>query len=173
MMSRRSLRSLVAVSLCVGSCAALGGTTEYGGVAGTTPSKRTAPPVFPTPAELGKSHVTFTPSSVPRGAMSAASARNGLLIVNGGGWVRLPSATFIERFGYLNSLGADQTHAYFSHMPAWEITFGGLQLEPILPYDPHRSSHVAIQTWHDDTVFVDAKSGSWVMEIWNDCAPCS
>ena len=110
--------------------------------------------------------------------LSATSARNDLLTAHGGHWSHFPSNTFAERFGYLNPVPppagavAVAAAATLRHTPAWEITFGGVHLEPILPFVPNEPSQKVVVVWHDDTVFVDATGGGLLLETWNHCAPC-
>ena len=161
------LRSLVATALCVSCCGALaacGGSRAY----------------FPTESELQKEGVAFSPGPIRSHTLSTSSARSYLLKENGGNWTRVPTTNFLERFGYLNpvspSPGGVAAALNLRNTPAWEITFGGMHLEPPLPQvPPNKSSQKdgVVPVWHDVTVFVNATSGKSLLEIWNHCAPCS
>jgi len=128
--------------------------------------------VYPAAAELGAA--TFAPAPEPGGLISRQAAVAALLspptppfMVTG-----LPSHLLTARFGYLTDLYLARSvpggAATMRHVPAWEITFGGLAVHKI-GFGPGPPRPVL---WRDVTYFVDARYAYVLWLTWNHCAPC-
>lgn len=165
--------------------------------AGVLRASAASPTVYlPTAAELQAEGTTFVLAHPPAGVLSPRVALDDQLAVNGGHWVRFPSQTYVERFGYVSSstiralpssavvvhpsLGkgpantqAGLTPAVVQGVPVWAITFGGLALPGFGGFvGPGGQVHPSNTIWRDNTAFVDAFTGQELWETYNHCSPC-
>ena len=122
---------------------------------------------YPAAPDLARAAAVFAPGPAPPGALPPAAALRR--------WrpsgIR-PSALYRTRAGRLTTPNAvvslPDGAAEVRDTAVWEVTFGGLQL-----------SGDALSMWrnppavyHNETVFLDARTGQRLLTLWSRCSPC-